>query len=664
MAENTAAKDSQDEVSEPQLGPRATKIKERLRHNVDDDDDLVISKEDSGVQYANQAGKTFTDALHVREKILHSLVKQGCTMVGNVEVAALSGEVNAVVESEGRQDAWRMTLQEDTEQTTKALKKMNDHWEHAATKLKIPEDLHESLSQLKQWSQELTDQKLVVIEGLRGELRELEATFSEEILEHARERAELLRRITEHVTELHQSYRAALREIQDVADTERGGLVQHYSGVWDESVQQLNDQMQQLLHQRLSNRTARTDEIIELKLHGAAPHTTIKDKLDSDIEKVLVEVMRIKAAQQMEESQLRYNQHVLLQQHRETTALVSEGRRSLNALMPTLNSFRRKVEAAEESRVHDEQATHREIARIKSLTQQYRSRLAKTTEVYTRQSRGLAQMHYGIMHDLVMKIVDTERAIQHGVLAREWVEPDLSGLTDLCPALNPRHTPALAAASRIFEPSEEDSMEGSVSGETSVDEEFLSALAVEAVFLVDEDTSHMKQHGPLLMLEHIFWELAIRTEADVLKLLKIARRHLIHRPQRPRLHRDEDDEEDDADDEGISFQTREKLFMPEDVLNILVSFSSSRGNSAVTHVEGRDGLARPPEYEEEEEEGTRWQNFIDAFCKRSQAWSTIRNALTQYQLVLTDRLEETKRVEALRRENAELRYLLQDVLEQ
>ncbi|XP_066971230.1 dynein regulatory complex protein 1-like [Macrobrachium rosenbergii] len=665
MKENAEAKDSSEEASEPQLGPRATKIKERLRHNIDDDDDLVISKEDSGVQYANKAGKTFTDALHAREKILHSLVKQGCTMVGNVEVAALSGEVNAVVESECRQEAWRKSLQEDAEKTEKALKKMNDHWEHAATKLKIPEDLHASLCQLKQWSHELTDQKLAVIEGLRGELRELESTYSEEILEHARERAELLRRITEHVTELHQSYRAALREVQDVADKERRSLVKHYSGVWDESVQQLNDQMQQLLHQRLSNRTARTDQIIELKLHGAAPHTAIKDKLDSDIEKVLVEVMRIKAAQQMEESQLRYNQHVLQQQYRETTALVSEGRRSLNALMPTLNSFRRKVEAAEEGRAHSEQTALREIARIKELTQQYRSRLAKTTDVYTRQSRGLAHMHYGIMHDLVTKIVDTERAIQHGVLAREWVEPDLSGLTDLCPALNPRHTPALAAASRILAPPEEDSLEGSVSGETSADEEFLSALAVEAVFLVDEDTSHMQHHGPLLMLEHIFWELAIRTEADVLKLLKIARRHLLNRPQRPRLQREEEEEEeeevDDADDEGISLQAREKLFSAEDILTILVAFSSSRGGSAAVHVEGKDGLARPPEYAEEEEEGTRWQNFISAFCKRSQAWSTIRDALTQYHLVLTERLEETKRVEALRRENAELRYLLQDV---
>lgn len=58
---------------------------------------------------------------------------------------------------------------------------------------------------------------------------------------------------------------------------------------------------------------------------------------------MLVELMRVKAGQQMEESQLRYNQQVLQQQYRETTALVSEGRRTLNALRPTLNSNRRKV---------------------------------------------------------------------------------------------------------------------------------------------------------------------------------------------------------------------------------------------------------------------------------------------------------------------------------
>ena len=53
--------------------------------------------------------------------------------------------------------------------------------------------------------------------------------------------------------------------------------------------------------------------------------------------------MRMKAAQQVEESQLRYSQQVLQQQYRETTALVSEARRSINSLTPVLNTYRRKV---------------------------------------------------------------------------------------------------------------------------------------------------------------------------------------------------------------------------------------------------------------------------------------------------------------------------------
>lgn len=53
----------------------------------------------------------------------------------------------------------------------------------------------------------------------------------------------------------------------------------------------------------------------------------------------------------------------------------------------------------------------------------------------------------------VFQIVEMDRGIQHGVLAREWVEPDLSSLSDLCPALSPSDTPALAAVSRILAPS-------------------------------------------------------------------------------------------------------------------------------------------------------------------------------------------------------------------
>lgn len=73
---------------------------------------------------------------------------------------------------------------------------------------------------------------------------------------------------------------------QDVADKERVGLVEYYGNVWEEAVNELNQQLQRLLHERLTNRTSRMDEIIQLKLHGAADHAAVKDKLDSDIEKV------------------------------------------------------------------------------------------------------------------------------------------------------------------------------------------------------------------------------------------------------------------------------------------------------------------------------------------------------------------------------------------
>lgn len=68
--------------------------------------------------------------------------------MGNVEVAALSGEVTSVVESEARRDSWRQILKEDTRKTQEALKKMQDAWEKAVDRT-IPEDLHESLCQLR-----------------------------------------------------------------------------------------------------------------------------------------------------------------------------------------------------------------------------------------------------------------------------------------------------------------------------------------------------------------------------------------------------------------------------------------------------------------------------------------------------------------------------------
>ena len=52
----------------------------------------------------------------------------------------------------------------------------------------------------------------------------------------------------------------------------------------------------------------------------------------------------------------------------------------------------------------------------------------------------------------VWQVLEVERDIQHGVLARDWVEPDLQPLEDLKPPPNPRHTSALAVATRILRP--------------------------------------------------------------------------------------------------------------------------------------------------------------------------------------------------------------------
>ncbi|XP_050734398.1 uncharacterized protein LOC127007434 isoform X2 [Eriocheir sinensis] len=557
-----------------QLGPKGTRIREQLHNNAPESEaNKDMSCEEECVVRAKEAGHALSASLHANEHDLHALVKHGCTMVGNVEVAALSWEVVARVESEGQRENWRSRLEDDSRKTHDALHRIQQYWEEVVG-LSVPEDLHQGLCQLQEWTQELSDQKERIVAGLREELDTLDISYGSELLQQARQRTELLRRITEHVTELHHTYRHSLREVQDVADKERSSLVQQYGSMWDQAVTGLNDQLQRLLHERLHNRTSRLDQIIELKLHGAAEHVAARDKLDADIEKVLVEVMRMKAAQQVEESQLRYSQQVLQQQYRETTALVSEARRSLNALTPVINTYRRKAEAVDAARAAREQAAVREAARLRQVSQQHRGRLAHISSLFTHQARALSLMHYRALHSLVTQVIGLERAIQQNVLAREWVEPDLQPLQDLSPAPNPRHTSALAVATRILRPktgkpttgestedleravcvmgdvehpSESEDTDGRGSSAASDEEEaaqrrhlrevFLSRLAQESVFLLNTDATHLTEHDPLLTLEHVFWELSIHTEADVEKLLRHVERHLARRVARPRLRK-------------------------------------------------------------------------------------------------------------------------------
>ena len=57
----------------------------------------------------------------------------------------------------------------------------------------------------------------------------------------------------------------------------------------------------------------------------------------------MLELSTMKVKRQVEEAQLRFNLFVLQQQFKETTAMLSEARRSINALRPVLLKYKAKV---------------------------------------------------------------------------------------------------------------------------------------------------------------------------------------------------------------------------------------------------------------------------------------------------------------------------------
>ena len=120
-------------------------------------------------------------------------------------------------------------------------------------------------------------------------------------------------------------------------------MVEYYSNAWDEAITELDDKLQNLLQTRLQNRYQRMEEIISIKLHGASDQPQLQEELEQDIEQVMLELNKMKVRRQVEESQLRFNLFVLQQQFKETTSMLSEGRRSLNAMRPILLKYKSKA---------------------------------------------------------------------------------------------------------------------------------------------------------------------------------------------------------------------------------------------------------------------------------------------------------------------------------
>lgn len=65
-----------------------------------------------------------------------------------MEVAALSWEVLARVQSEKQREDWRWRLENDSRMTHDALHRIQQYWEEVVG-LNVPEDLHQGLCQLQ-----------------------------------------------------------------------------------------------------------------------------------------------------------------------------------------------------------------------------------------------------------------------------------------------------------------------------------------------------------------------------------------------------------------------------------------------------------------------------------------------------------------------------------
>ena len=76
------------------------------------------------------------------------LITRITLQVGNVEVAAVSGEVVSVVSAEKTSDQWKNLLEEDEDATRKALETIHDKWE-VAIKHEVAENIYSDLCDLK-----------------------------------------------------------------------------------------------------------------------------------------------------------------------------------------------------------------------------------------------------------------------------------------------------------------------------------------------------------------------------------------------------------------------------------------------------------------------------------------------------------------------------------
>ncbi|XP_049772051.1 dynein regulatory complex protein 1 [Schistocerca cancellata] len=521
LQESEELKVTSDDPNERKLA-RRQRIQRRLeaakRQHIVDEEEV---QEEKGKSLLDEQVENSADQL---EKLL----LEGRELVTNVRVASDSREVKHREELTIARGKRTKVVEEEAEKSLKKFEEIDQKWSSILVS-KDPLDIHHAMEEQKVKCRELIEQKNMLIEELRHELKQADIRFHEDQKKQKDDIVTLAERIDNQVNVMRRAYRQELRLIEQAIEIERKQLLDTNKKRWDPLYSERETEEVENMEKKFQQVAEFEEEMRKIDLEHEENYRESKIKLETDIQILQQELEQIKASCLLNSEKLDYNYLILKKRVDENIILKCQQKRQINKLQGMVNSLKKNIAEIENITKNESDHLRNDIIKLHDKLMKLDERTDYLSQINDTRYHQLWDMNQEKATKLLQKILAADKFIHEELLGLTWVPPDFPKMkkTDL-----PSYRSAVKAVDNLTEKKVE-CMDADVQKKIHADidtsddktnmllKHILQKIADESQFLIEECLNkllflHRKDGKTLVKLDNVFSALGVTKKEDIM----------------------------------------------------------------------------------------------------------------------------------------------------
>ncbi|XP_059609888.1 dynein regulatory complex protein 1 homolog [Phlebotomus argentipes] len=606
-------------------------------------------------------------------KVLGELLRDGNELVTNIRIANDKREIDRRADEAQLREDLLDKLNVESETATLKFQGITERWKELET-VKDPFNMHEGLEEQKERIRELTHQKDDIIMECWKELKKADERYYHDQEKQASDIVCLVERVDHHIEAMKSAYRKHLDVLQQTIDQERSRIKAGINKKWED----LYGERQEKEKKKLLNAKEKSDffeaEIERITVQHEELTRATKINLEHDNEALQLELQRVKANILLNSEKLDYNFEVLKRREEENVIIRCQQKKRLMRMSEAIVTLKRKIKDTTAQCDGECGKLQTEISRLQTQVRDIEASAAIFADTSDSNYRGIWEMNYSEAMKLLNQILEIDEQLHVNQLGAEAPSsvPQLNILEDL---------PSFQAACETIEQEKKKNLSQSRgqklsltaenASESSILREICEKIADQSEFLIEKKLE--KLIGPLreddekllVKVNNIFTALGIENVENLLEVQQhfLQYAYCAHCSQK----HTEISTQESHECENSADSVHELVLEMPNVLSVLREFMEEHKDDDITENDPEitskmrltlSRLLDPAEVR------NFWQQFRCAFPEeKERLWQGLEYGLTEYLNVLREREKLDSECGQLRRQNEELRHLLQKYVE-